>query len=83
MLDESVSAPVEILLLLNHADGNRLQREVLRAQAKNNTQKAFDVAISRLTTANEIRTTTTPGELALTPKGQKRVIEKIIPSLKI
>jgi hypothetical protein len=83
VLDESVSAPVEILLLLNHADGNRLQRDVLRAQAKNNTPQAVDTAISRLTRTNEIRATTTPGELALTPKGQKRVIEKIIPSLKV
>ncbi len=42
MLDESVSAPVEILLLLNNADGNRLQKDVLRALAKNNTQKAVE-----------------------------------------
>jgi len=32
---------------------------------------------------NEIRNTTTAGEVALTPKGQKRVIEKIIPSIKV
>lgn len=83
VLDESVSAPVEILLLLNHADGNRLQRDVLRSQVKNNTPKAFDTAISRLTRANEVRSTTVLGELALTPKGQKKVIEKIIPSLKV
>lgn len=83
VLEESVSAPVEILLLLNHADGNRLQKDMLRAQAKNNTPQAVDTAVSRLLKANEIRTTGTPGELALTPKGQKRVIEKIIPSLKV
>lgn len=83
VLEESVSAPVEILLLLNHADGNRLQKDVLRTQAKNNTPQAVDTAVSRLLKANEIRSTGTPGELALTPKGQKRVIEKIIPSLKV
>ncbi len=82
VLDPSVSAPVEILLLLNHDNEHKLAKEELRAQAKNNTSKALDVAVSRLLASNEIRTTATPGELALTPKGQKRIIEKIIPSLK-
>jgi hypothetical protein len=82
VLDSSVSAPVEILLLLNNNSEHKLTKDELRTLAKNNTSSAFDVAVSRLLTSNEIRTTATPGELALTPKGQKRIIEKIIPSLK-
>jgi len=83
VLDENVSAPVEILLLLNHADGHKLTRDQVTAQCKNNTSAAVATAITRLMRANEIRSTPTAGEVALTPKGQKRVIEKIIPGLKI
>jgi hypothetical protein len=82
VLDETVSAPEEILLLLNHAEGHRLLRDELERQAKNNSFANLSVAFSRLQKSNEIRTTSISGELALTPKGQKRVIEKTIPSLK-
>jgi hypothetical protein len=83
VLDEKVSAPVEILLLLNHANGHKLTRDQLTNQCKNNTAAAVSTAITRLMKANEIRNTPTLGEIALTPKGQKRVIEKIVPSLKV
>jgi hypothetical protein len=82
ILDHSVSAPEELLLLLNHADGHKLPKDELVRQAKNNTDASIGVAISRLTKSNEIRATGAPGELAITPKGQKRVIEKIIPKFK-
>lgn len=82
VLDERVSAPEGILLLLHHAEGHKLLREELEQRAKNNTQSSLSVAFSRLQRTNEIRATGTPGELALTPKGQKRLIEKILPSLK-
>ena len=59
-----------------------LQKDELTRQAKNNTDSSVGVAISRLTKTNEIRSTGAPGELPITPKGQKRVIEKIIPKLK-
>jgi hypothetical protein len=82
VLDHNVSAPEEVLMLLSHADGHKLQKDEVTRQAKNNTDSSVGVAISRLTKTNEIRATGTPGELAITPKGQKRVIEKIIPKLK-
>jgi hypothetical protein len=69
------------LLLLNHAEGHILPKDKLTQLAKNNTPKSVSTAISRLTASNEIRTNGVAGELALTPKGQKRVIEKIIPKL--
>jgi hypothetical protein len=81
--DERVSAPEEILLLLNHAEGHKLPKSDLVKLAKNNSEKSLSVAFSRLSRTNEIRTTSVVGELALTPKGQKRVIEKTIPSLKV
>jgi len=82
ILDHNASAPEEVLLLLNHADGHKLQKDELTRQAKNNSDSSVAVAISRLTKSNEIRATGTPGELAITPKGQKRVIETIIPKFK-
>ena len=82
VLESTVSAPEEILLLLNHAEGHKLSKEELSQQAKNNTSTSLTVAFSRLLKSNEIRSTNTTGEVALTPKGQKRVIEKIIPALK-
>lgn len=82
ILDHTVSAPEEILLLLNHADGHKLPKDKLTKLAKNNTESSVGVAISRLAKSNEIRANGIPGYLALTPKGQKRVIEKIIPKFK-
>ena len=76
ILDHTVSAPEEILLLLNHADGHKLQKDKLTKLAKNNTESSVASAISRLTKSNEIRANGVPGGLALTPKGQKRVIKK-------
>lgn len=81
VLESNISAPSELLLLLNHAEGHRLPKDDLVEQAKNNDPKSLGVAISRLLKVNEIRRTGTAGELALTPKGQKRVIEKIIPAI--
>jgi hypothetical protein len=82
VLESTVSAPEEILLLLNHAEGHKLSKGELSQHAKNNTGTSLTVAFSRLLKSNEIRSTNTAGEVALTPKGQKRVIEKIIPALK-
>jgi hypothetical protein len=79
---ETVSAPNEVLLLLNHAENHRLSKDELTRQAKNNKASNVATAVSRLLKENEIRTTGTAGEIALTPKGQKRVIEKLIPSMK-
>lgn len=70
VLDEKVSAPVEILLLLNHADGHKITRDQVTAQCKNNTAAAVSTAITRLMKANDIRSTPTAGEIALTPKGR-------------
>jgi hypothetical protein len=80
VLDQKISAPEEMLLLLNHAEGHRLPKDELLKHAKNNTPNSLATGLSRLLATNEIRSTGT-GDIALTPKGQKRVIEKIIPVL--
>jgi hypothetical protein len=80
VLDHKITAPDEILLLLNHAQGHRLSKDELLKQAKNSSENALAVALSRLLKTNEIRAVGND-EIALTPKGQKRVIEKIIPAL--
>ena len=78
VLAKGISAPEEILLLLNHAPGNRLKRELLREQAANQKNNNVNVAITRLIRDKEIRPISTD-EVALTPIGQARIIKEIIP----
>jgi len=78
VLAKGISAPEEILLLLNHAPGNRLTREALREQAANQKPQNITVAISRLIKDKEIRPSSSD-EVALTPVGQARVIKEVIP----
>lgn len=76
VLAKGISAPEEILLLLNHAPGNQLSRADLKDQAH---QKPGNIttALTRMIKTKEIRTA--GDEIALTPSGQKRVREDIIP----
>lgn len=80
VLTKGISAPDEILLLLNHATNNRLSRAKLREQAANQKPQTVSVAITRLITEKDIRAVE-GDEVALTPNGQKRVMEKIMPKL--
>lgn len=82
VLDAKISAPSELLLLLNHASNQKLTKDDLFSHAKNNRASALNTALSRLLKDNDVRYTKSPGEIALTPKGQKRVIERIIPNMK-
>lgn len=78
VLAKGISAIEEVLLLLNHAPGNRLRRETLRDQATHQKASNVMVAVSRLLKDKEIRTVGTD-EVALTPLGQARIINEIIP----
>jgi hypothetical protein len=78
VLAKGISAPEEVLLLLNHAPGNRLTRDALREQATNQKASNVGVAISRLMKDKEIRAVGS-NEVALTPNGQARIIKEIIP----
>lgn len=77
VLAKGISAPEEILLLLFHAPGNCLTRSDLRDHARQKPQNV-DVAVSRLLKAKDIRTAS-DGTVSLTPLGQKRVLEAIMP----
>jgi hypothetical protein len=80
VLAKGISAPDEVLLLLNHASNNRLTRAELREQASNQKPQTVNAAISRLIKQKEVRPVG-EGEIALTPNGQKRLMEEILPKL--
>lgn len=77
-----VSAPDEVLILLNHASNHRLSRAELRDYARMQKPATVAVAISRLIREKDIRPLDGGNEVALTPKGQKRVRETVMPKLK-
>jgi hypothetical protein len=79
VLAKKISAPDEILLLLNHAPNNRLSRAALREQAANQKLENINTAISRLISSKDIRPF--GDEVALTPNGQKRVLEEVLPKI--
>lgn len=78
VLARRISAKEEILLLLNHAPGNRLTRESLRNQAVGQKPTNVNVAVSRLIKDKEIRPVGSD-EVALTPIGQVRITQEILP----
>ncbi len=78
VLAKGVSAPEEILLLLNHATNNRLTRAELKQQAALQKPTNIDTAVKRLIDNKEVRPVGN-NEVALTPNGQKRVMEEILP----
>jgi hypothetical protein len=78
VLTRGIPAADEILLLLNHAPGNRLSRTVIRQYAPLQKAPTLNAAIAKLITNREIREEDN-GELALTPGGQYRVMHNVIP----
>jgi hypothetical protein len=80
VLATSISAPEELLMLLYWAPGNRLTRAELRCYAANQRAHNVSTAIARLIREKQIRPTR-DDEVALTPNGQRRLIEEILPKL--
>lgn len=74
----TITAPEEILLLLNHAVTHRMSRSQLRELMPNQNPKTVSNTILRLLSLREIRDAGN-GEVALAPPGQKRVMEVIVP----
>ena len=66
------------LILLNHAPSNRLSRSEIGSFVVKRTPQSVSKAISRLVELKEIRQASN-GEIALTPNGQKRIMEHILP----
>ena len=76
VLAKGISAPEEILLLLNHTSGNRLSRDELREYA-HQTPANVNTALTRLMKLKQVREHF--GEIVLTPSGQQRVRDEILP----
>lgn len=76
VLAQGIPAPDEMLLLLNHASGNRLTRSDLKLYAHQKPAN-MNTAITRKIKAKEVRAI--GDEIVLTPSGQKRVREEILP----
>jgi hypothetical protein len=79
VLSTGLSAAEEVLVLLSRSAGGRLTRDELKAYVKN-TANAVSTAISRLTSSREVRVSDA-GEIVITPTGERRVREVIIPRL--
>ncbi|MBE9209963.1 hypothetical protein IQ244_26410 [Nostoc sp. LEGE 06077] len=78
VLARDISATDEVLLLLYYDANNRLSRAELREQAAGQNPQNVNVAISRLIKNKEIRPVA-EDEVALTPNGQKRILEQVLP----
>ena len=75
VLAKGIPAPEEVLLLLNHATGNRLPRSAIREQAANQKSATVNAAIVRLIKTKEVRQAE-GDEIALTPRGQVRIPQR-------
>jgi hypothetical protein len=80
VLATNISAKEEILLLLNHAPTNCLSKEKIKEQAPLRSPQAVAGAITQLKNKKEIRIVN-KDEIAITPTGQKKVMEEIIPKI--
>src|SRR5215211_7152380 len=78
VLAKDIPAPDEVLLLLNHTAGHRLTRAELRTYAKGQKPATVNSAISRLIDTKDVRAVAND-EVALTPNGQKRLFEVVLP----
>ena len=78
VLASGIPAADEILLLLNHAASNRLSRASIRQYASLQKAPTLNAAITKLIANREVRQEDN-GELALTPRGQHRVMNEVIP----
>lgn len=78
VLAQNISAPHEILLLLNHAPNNRLSRSEIQSSIHHHTAANVGTALNRLIANRDIRDAGN-SEVALTPNGQQRVIQEILP----
>lgn len=81
VLATDISAGEEVLVLLFWSPNNRLSRGEIRQFATGQTARNVTTAISRLLKSKEIRVAG-DSEVALTPTGQKRLIETIVPRLR-
>jgi hypothetical protein len=78
VIAKDISIPEEVLILLNHAPSNRLSRSEINQFVVKRSPKTVSTAITRMLEAKEVRTASN-GDIALTPVGQQRILEVILP----
>ena len=81
VLARDITAIDEVLLLLYHAENNCLSRAEIREYAVGQKSNNVSVAISRLIKNKDIRPLSNKTQVTLTPNGQKRIFEKLLPTL--
>jgi hypothetical protein len=79
VLSTNLSTAEEVLVLLSRSAGGQLTRDELKSYVKS-TPNAVSTAIYRLTSSREVRVSDA-GEIVITPPGERRVREVIIPKL--
>ena len=79
VLTDALTAPEEVLVLLQHAQSGSLTKGELKQYILKD-QTTVSKAISRLTTSKEVRISNA-GDVVITPLGMNRVHEEIIPKL--
>ncbi len=80
VLIREISAPEEVLVHLSNADGKRLNRAKLREFCTHQKPDTVNAAIKRLIATKDVRVAD-DGDIALTPNGEKKLIETIMPKL--
>lgn len=82
ILSNLLSTPEEVLVLLQHAMSGSLTRSELKEAINYKDQSTVNKAITRLIAEKEVRLSN-GGEVVITPLGQKRVHEEILPKLTV
>lgn len=81
VLARDIPATDEVLLLLFHAENNCLSRSEIKEYAAGQKTNNVNVAISRLLKRKDIRPLSNKSQVTLTPNGQKRILEKLLPRI--
>ncbi|SRR6266487_6482365 len=79
VLSSELSAPEELLMLLQHSSGGSYTRDELK-QYTYASQAAVNTALSRLSDNRQVRMSD-KGDVVITPLGEERVREEILPKL--
>lgn len=80
VMSTNVTISEEILVLLFHAQGYRLNRKDIQASVVNRSTSAVNAAIRRLIDSKEVRVASN-GDIVMIPTGQNRVMTQIVPKL--
>lgn len=80
VMHTGLSIGEEVLLLLQYSPQGRATKDQLRKWIPKSTPSSINMAVLRLNDARQVRMTS-DGEVAITPPGQKRVNQDILPNI--